>query len=183
MEYLFFVVCLTAAVTDLFWRRIPNIWLGSWFLTGLLLTGAGMIPLQAAAFGTGPFSREIWRWQAEIAYLGRGAAACLFLYPACRLRMIGAGDVKLGGITAAFLGLDAFVCCMAYSLFLGSILSFFYMVFTKSLKKRICVFLAWFGQCVSCGRWVPYRKEKDREGTIPFAPVFLAGYLLFWKLT
>ena len=45
MEYLFLVVCLTAAMMDLIWRRIANIWLWSWFLTGLLLAGLGEIPI------------------------------------------------------------------------------------------------------------------------------------------
>ncbi len=183
MEYLFFVVCLTAAATDLLWRRIPNIWLGSWFLTGLLLTGLGMVPMQGAGPGAETFLQELWSWQAEIIYLGRAAAAYLLLYPAWRLRVAGAGDVKLGSVMAAFLGLRVFVRSMICSLFFGSILSFFYLVFTKSLRRRMGVFLAWLRQCISNGRWIPYRKERDLDGTIPFAPAVLAGYLVVWSFS
>lgn len=178
MEYLFFVVCLTAAVTDFFWRRIPNFWLGSWFLTGLLLAGLGggthleTVPLAEFLF------RYPWSWQAELGYLGRAGAIYLLLAPAWRLRMVGAGDVKLCSVMAAFLGLRAFVWCMLTSLFVGSILSLFYLMITRSLKRRICVFLAWLRQCISCGKWIPYRKDCDRDGTIPFAPVVLVGYVL-----
>lgn len=164
MEYLFFVVCLTAAVTDFLWSRIPNIWLGSWFLTGLLLTGQEIQPVLPA-----------------VAYLFRAAAVYLLLYPFWKLRMLGAGDVKLCSIMAAFLGVQAFAGCVFNSLLVGSILSFFYLVFTKSFWQRLLIFLAWFRQCISCNRWLPYRKAEDMEGTIPFAPVLLAGYLL-WLL-
>ncbi|MCI8465429.1 MAG: hypothetical protein HFI63_06185 [Lachnospiraceae bacterium] len=182
MEYLFFVVCLTAAVTDILWRRIPNIWLGSWFLTGLLLAGWGMLPISGvvslAADSTVCFPED---WQSAVSYLGRAAAVSLILIPAWRLRMTGAGDVKLCSIMAAFMGLGAFIRCICYSLFFGSILSVFYMIRTQSFRRRMGGFLAWFGQCISCNRWVPYRKEQNMEGTIPFAPVLLAGYLLWWQ--
>lgn len=94
--------------------------------------------------------------------------------------MVGAGDVKLCSLMAAFLGFKAFVRCIFCSLLFGSILSFFYMIITKSLRKRIGVFLAWSGQCISNGRWIPYRKKQNMEGTIPLAPVILAGCVLYW---
>ena len=178
MEYLFFVVCLTAAVTDILWRRIPNIWLGSWFLTGLLLTGLGTASCFQTVSAAEFLFRHPWSWQAEVEYLGRAAAVYLFLLPAWRLRMVGAGDIKLCSVMAAFLGLDSFVRCMIWSLLFGSILSFFYMILTKSLRKRIGVFLAWLGRCISNGRWIPYREKQNMEGTIPLAPAILAGCVL-----
>lgn len=180
MEYLLLVVCLTAAVTDLLWRRIPNIWLESWFFTGLLLAGAGKLPVSGtAALLPGPDFCCCLSWQAEICYLLRAAAVLAVLRPALRLRIIGAGDVKLGSVMAAFLGFRAFAACVWYSLFFGSIVSFFYLIFTGSLRQRLGIFLAWFRQCISCGKWVPYRKARNMEGTIPFAPVLLAGYLWY----
>lgn len=176
MEYLFFVVCLTAAVTDLLRRQIPNLWLGSWFLTGLLLAGLAAAP-ETASLAEGVLQYP-WSWQAGIGYLGRALLVYLILIPAWRLRMMGAGDVKLCGVMAAFLGLRVFVRCMVYSLFVGSILSLFCLIAAKSLRRRIGIFLAWFRQCISCGTWIPYRKERDMDGTIPFAPIMLIGYVL-----
>lgn len=181
MEYLFFVVCLTAAVTDFFWKRIPNFWLGSWFLTGLLLAGLGKGSISEAASATEFLFRHPWSWQAEICYLGRAASVYLLLAPAWRLRMIGAGDVKLCSVMAAFLGFEAFCRTMLCSLALGGILSLTYMIVTKSFQRRFGAFLAWFRRCISCERWIPYRKERDMDGTIPFAPVVLAGYLACWR--
>ncbi|MCI8551233.1 MAG: hypothetical protein HFI68_11725 [Lachnospiraceae bacterium] len=197
MEYLFLVVCLTAAVTDLKWRRIPNIWLWSWFLTGLLLAGLGELPIRGTEVSHmanfllhGPenaiplpsekMAEYSWQISGALGYLGRSSAALLILHPLWNLRMIGAGDVKFCSIMAGVMGIQGFACSILFSLFFGSVLSLFYMVFTRCFWRRMTYFLAWFRQCISCKRWIPYRKGSDMEGTIPFAPAFLAGYTLWY---
>ncbi len=197
MEYLFLVVCLTAAVMDLIWRRIANIWLWSWFLTGLLLAGLGEIPIlgtevsHTASFlfrgmenvillPSEKISEYAWQIYGALGYLARSLTVFILLHPLWNLRMIGAGDVKLCSIMAGVMGLQAFAGCILFSLFFGSVLSMFYMVFTQSFLKRMTYFLAWFRQCISCNRWIPYRKGKDMEGTIPFAPALLASYVMWY---
>ena len=184
MKSLLFIVCLVAAGTDILWRRIPNFWLAGWFLAGILLAGSGKLPISGMNMPVPP--EEIVSCSAQtvriLGYLGRAAAVFLVLYFPWRLRMTGAGDVKLCSLMAAFMGIGAFARCALYSLFLGGTVSFFYMVFTCSFWNRLFFFLSWFRQCLSCGRWLPYRKRQDMKGTIPFAPVLLAGYSLWWFL-
>ena len=90
--------------------------------------------------------------------------------------MTGAGDVKLCSVMAAFMGIPDFVECFLYSLFFGSIFSFLHLLFHRSLRRRLRYFLVWFGQCISQNRWLPYRREQDMDGTIPFAAALLLGY-------
>ncbi|MDI9242423.1 A24 family peptidase [Fusibacillus kribbianus] len=172
MKWQLFVVCAVAAVTDIRWRRIPDFWLEIWFFTGLLLAGLfpeGMAPSGEPA-GTAASA------QAAFCCLCRAAAVFLLFYPAWRLRMTGAGDVKLCSVMAAFMGIPDFAECFLYSLLFGSIFSFFYLLFHRSLRRRLRYFLVWFGQCISQNRWLPYRREQDMDGTIPFAAALLLGY-------
>ena len=180
MAWQFFVVCMAAAAADILWRRVPNIWLAAWFLTGLLLSG--LFPLQI------PIVRETGEVRvfsgaagSAAAYLARGAAASLLFYPAWRLGMAGAGDVKLFGLAAAWLGIPAFGACFLYSLLLGALASFLKMLFHRSLSERISYFLAWVRQCFSQKKLISYSPEGawGRRETIPYSAAFLGGLALW----
>ncbi len=189
MIWQFFVICMTAAVTDILWRRVPNVWLAAWFLTGLLLAGLcpREIPLDragaelfAAGGSSGVAALPGPPFQAA-AYLSRAAAAEILLYPAWRLGMTGAGDVKLCGLMAAWMGFPAFIRCFVWALFLGGAASFLKMICCHSLLERFSYFLAWFRHCISQKKWISYSRGRawGRRETIPFSAALLGGFLLW----
>ena len=191
MAWQFFVVCMAAAAADILWRRVPNIWLAAWFLTGLLLSG--LFPLQI------PIVRETGEVRvfsgaagSAAAYLARGAAASLLFYPAWRLGMAGAGDVKLFGLAAAWLGIPAFGACFLYSLFLGALWSLWKLWRGKLFRQRFLRFFRYLQEAdrklkglrtggPSPGPILPpyYDSRRDGRGiTIPFALCVFGGALL-----
>lgn len=161
VKWLLFVVCALAAVTDILWRRIPNVWLFAGFLTGIFLVGEG-----AAGY---------------VKYLCRAVIALGTLYPVWRLRAIGGGDVKLCCVMAAGIGIRHFAACFLYGLFFSGIMAVCQMIRCKNFYQRFSYFLAWFRRCISSKKWVPYLSpsEISRENTVPFSAAIFLGYI-FW---
>ena len=99
MKWLLLVVCGLAALSDIIERRIPNLWLMTWFLTGMLLSGTVWPDFCSpeALFCQIPFlGRIAARAGSEagiLCYLFRAAAVLLTLHPLWKLRVIGAGEM------------------------------------------------------------------------------------------
>lgn len=162
-RWLLLTVCGAAAVTDIFWRRVPNLWLLSAFFTGMCLAGA----------------------EGCAVYLLRAAAVFAALYPVWRLGMTGAGDVKLCSVMAAWMGIRSFVACLVFSLFFGGLMAAVHMLRRRNFRRRFSYFFAWLRQCISSRTWVPYMQmtRPEKDSTIPFSAALSAGCLLWvWKL-
>ena len=176
VKWLLVVVCAFAAGTDILWRRIPKVWLESWFLTGLLVTGllTGGLPLGEGFCKTGS------EWAVLFYLLRAGIVFGCFYFP-WRIRFLGAGDVKLCCVLAGWLGGRTFLFCFIYGLFLGAAMAFGQMVLYRSFRQRFSYFLAWIGQVVSEKRWLPYDRGTgyEKKNTIPFSMALLCSYL-FW---
>lgn len=162
VKWLLFVVCSVAAVSDILWRRVSNVWLLSGFFAGLYL----------AADSQGPGCPV---------YLIRAAVIFFSLYPLWKLRMTGAGDVKLCCVMAASMGLREFLACLVYSLFFGGVISVIHMARHRNFSQRFSYFLVWFRQCISSKKCFPYLTSETifRENTIPFSAVLFVGYVMW----
>ena len=129
---LFFLTA--AALSDTLHRRIPNcLILGALFPGGFLL---------------GP------------PFLVRLLAVTALFYPCFRLRLTGAGDVKLLGAVAAWSGTDRFLLFLFFSFLTASVPAALLMARRMILEEA--------------GRSGP---EQDSV-RIPMGPFFLAGWLI-----
>lgn len=107
---------LTAVITDLRSRRIPN-----------LLVIAGVVAaftVHAAARIAGTDSLAGPAWWSPLAGLGVGLA---MLLPLHLMRGCGAGDVKLMAMVGAFVGAQTALAAVLYTLLAGGALSVLFM--------------------------------------------------------
>ena len=129
---LFFLTA--AALYDALYRKIPNcLILGALFPGGFLL---------------GP------------PFLIRLLAVTALLYPCFRLRLTGAGDVKLLGAVAAWSGTDRFLLFLFFSFLTASVPAALLLARKMILEEA--------------GRSAP----KSSSVRIPMGPFFLAGWLI-----
>lgn len=165
VKWLLFVVCALAAVFDILWRKVPNILLLSAFAAGSFLAGSR----QASGC---------------LVYFIRAAAVFFSMYPLWKLRMFGAGDIKLCCVMAAFMGLQEFLICFLYSLIFSGAMSAVHMVRHRNFSQRFSYFLVWFRQCISSKKCFAYMtaQQVSRKNTIPFSAALFGGYLIWlWR--
>jgi len=108
---------LTAVVTDLRSRRIPNLLV----LTGLAL--ATVAHTAALLVNAAPLAGPAW-W-APLAGLLAGGLALMPLYI---VRACGAGDVKLMAMAGAFIGAPTALRAVLFTLLAGGVLSLLFML-------------------------------------------------------
>ena len=141
-DFLLLFFLTAAAFTDIFFRRIPNL-----LLLMVLLPGG---------FFAGP------------AFLVRLLTVTALFYPFFRLRLVGAGDVKLLAAVAAWSGADRFLYFLFFSFFTAAVPA------VLLLRRRLL-------------------REKETPGIpsaavrpvfLPMGPFFLAGWILtdLWQV-
>ena len=144
-----------ATVTDILWRKIPNIIIFIYFTIGM------------AALSLDFFIRVL---------------VSLFLFSILyNLRFFGAGDIKIFALVIGFLGTYEGVNLTVIALVLAGIGSLVYMLFTNQLIERINKLTDYCMRVVSTGRLLRYHEYnlKDKY-LIPISPYFLAGFIL-WR--
>ena len=145
---------------DLAFSRVDNGYALASFAAGLacqLIRGGPRALLPALLGALLPFLLLVWLWA---------------------LRMLGAGDIKLLMALGAFLGPRLLLLCLWGSLCCGAFLSLPFILSPESRLlwlSRLRIFLL---ASQKAGRPEPYRKEGQREGTIPFALAILGGAIL-----
>ncbi|MBS6952200.1 MAG: prepilin peptidase [Enterocloster asparagiformis] len=157
-NWLFLIYLAACAGWDMKTRRIPN-WLAALGLAaGLAAAGA-----EGAA--------------ESIAALCRALAvtiAGLFLY---RFRVIGAGDVKMAAVIAAWLGLERGCAGIFCGLFLGALWSLGRLLRRGMMKKRFAYLASYIKAFLETGLAPAYyRRERDGdEAAIPLGACLAAG--------
>ena len=187
MKWLLTVICFLPALSDIRFRKIPNRWLEIWFFTGFLLAGLfpgvspGALPWKLSGLTEILAADGRQMMAAGSRYLLRAAGVTAVLYPWWRLRIFGAGDVKLCGVLAGWAGITGFLVSFAAALAAGGILSAFRMIRYRSLWKRLSYFRSWMIQCKDRKKWLPYdlRRGYRRMDTIPFAAVLFLGSMVW----
>lgn len=113
-------------------------------------------------------------------WLGKTVLAMALLYPFFKIGVVGAGDVKLYGITAGFLPPEKILYFLFFSMLVAAILSLLKMWKEKSFGK-LWRYLAAYLEAVSrTGRPQLYtQREEDRgaEGVCLSGPVLVSVLL------
>lgn len=158
------ILLAAAAWHDVRSHRIPNWWCALACLCGLYLAwkeGLAQGDAQPLAF-----------------YGIRLLSVAAVWFPLFRLRMIGAGDVKLMALLVGFLGFKAGVRVICYGFFIGAVLAFWKMLICRNLHQRLTFFFAYIRRLFLTKEALPYY-QASRDGddaVIPMAACLLAGY-------
>lgn len=171
--YIFLKTGLLAAVLlggawyDIREQRIPNWWCAWGCIGGLCLTCC-----------LAPAGEGVWQ---GVLYLIRLLAVTVIWFPLFRLRMIGAGDIKLMALTAGYLGFSAGAGVMMYGFFIGAILAFLKMLMCRNLRQRLGYFFAYIRRLFQTREAVPYYKASrdGKEAVIPLGLCLLGGYVWY----
>lgn len=144
-----------AAVTDILWRKIPNIIIFIYFTIGMAVLSFDF------------FIRFI---------------VSLFLFSILyNLRFFGAGDIKIFALVIGFLGTYEGVNLTVTALVLAGIGSLLYMLCSNQLGERINKLKDYCIRVAASGRLLRYHEYNlNDKYLIPISPYFLAGFIL-WR--
>ena len=186
MTYLFLTPVLAAGtVTDLRFRKVPNGVIGFGAAAGLAILTAGRLSGDGGAAGVvfaGHAGLGIWQWLSMCGgYVLRLGLVCAIGFPLFLFRMMGAGDVKLMAVIAAWLGWHDGAVVVGYGFFIGAIWALFKMCLSGIFCQRISYFIAYFRRLFLTKEKTPYylAKRDGDEVVIPFAVCLFSGFLLF----
>ena len=178
ISLILFLVLSGGAVTDVRTGLVPN---------RLVFSGAALLCLAAPsdpAFA-GYFAgvSQPGRYLLIVLILAvRFLGSLILIFPVFRLRLFGAGDLKITALLPAFLGVREGGMCVFCALFPAAAWSFWKMFRRGMFRARLEYFLSWLSLAagdMSAGRMVrAYRGRGRGEETFPFVPFLLAGFLL-----
>lgn len=154
------VVAGGGALFDLAASKIDN-----WWTLGNLAFGLILALLRGGAAGL-------------LSALAGAALPLLLLWGLYRLRMLGAGDIKLFMALGTSLGTRGILRCIGAAFLLGAIYSFVSLLLTGALFRRLRALAAYARECLTWRKLLPYREDEGREGTFPFAVAILGAVLL-----
>lgn len=133
--------------------------------------------LLAAFLGVG------WQsWDAgfsgALSYLGQAMLVMALLYPFFKIGGLGAGDVKLLGVTAGYLPFGKVLVFLFCSLLIAAMISVVKMWKDHIFRERMRYLSAYLEQVVRTGRWKFYQAEcKFSMGIRMSGPVFISVLL------
>lgn len=165
---------LGGAVFDLRSHRIPNWWIACCILAGLGLEW-WLLP-------AGEGMREAW-WPALLFFLRLLAVSVLF-FPLFRLRMIGAGDIKLMALMCGCLGMIQGGLSIIYGFVLGAALSLIKLLVQGSFMVRFMYLSAYIRRIIHTKEIVEYYNpaRDGYESTIPLGLCLFLGTLIYLLL-
>ena len=131
------------------------------------------------AFGVG---WHLWREgiTGSLFYLGQATAVMIPMYFLFQIGVIGAGDVKLLGVTAGFLPFHKLFLFLFVSLLIAAMLSLFKLLEQKNLVNRMRHMFSYFADAIRNG-WSLYPEsgmELSEAGICLSGPI-LVGLLLY----
>lgn len=161
------VILLGGAWYDMKEQRIPNWWCVLACICGLCLAWYGA-----------PEGEKVWRL---VWYALRLLGVTALWFPLFRLRMIGAGDVKLMALMAGYLGLTTGAHVIGYGFLIGAVLAFLKMLIRRNLRQRLTYFFAYIRRLFLTKEVVPYyRASRDGKSVvIPMGLCLFGGYLWY----
>lgn len=164
---------VTAIVTDLHSRRIPN-WL---VLAGI---GLGLVFQLFAAEGDGLFARWWGAVGGLTALYGLLAGLAMFL-PFYMLRVMGAGDVKLVAMLGIWFGPRPMVGVVLLTLLCGGLLALGMALWTRSLRQTVSNLRFMVTDTMvkaSAGGAPTVTAPARTHGRVPYALAIAGGSLL-----
>ena len=165
---LLLVILAVGAWFDIREQRVPNWWC-------ILACAAGVCLTWQTAAGKG----SVWPL---LLYTARLLVVAAVWFPLFRLRMIGAGDVKLMALIVGFLGFGTGVPVILYGFFIGAVLAFLKMLICRNLRQRLTFFFAYIRRLFLTKEVLPYYQaaRDGKNAVIPLAACLLGGYV--WHL-
>lgn len=110
-------------------------------------------------------------------YLGQAILVMALLYPFFRIGGLGAGDVKLLGVTAGYLPFEKILMYLFCSLLVAATISVVKMWKRKSFWLRMRYLAVYLEDVMKTGRWKPYQADgenKQSAGICLSGPVFVS---------
>lgn len=145
---------------------------------------AGRVPnsliIAVALFGMG------WcMWSGGIRgvplYLGKALIIMSLLYPLFKIDGLGAGDVKLFGVTAGYLPFNKILLFLFFSLLIAAVISLIKMWKQNNFGERMWYLSGYLTDIIRSGNWRIYLEDgQDRQAVgICMAGPVLASVLLY----
>lgn len=115
------------------------------------------------------------------AFLAGALPVMVFLYPFFKIGALGAGDIKLFGVTAGFLPLQKIWVFSFVSLLIAALFSLVKLIRKKCFRERLRVFFFYLKDIAESGSVSPYplSGEERKKFTIPLAGSVALSVLLF----
>ena len=152
-------IMLTAACwMDYRKKRIPNFLIITMFLYGI----------------TWRFFREGVGGMASFA--GQAVTVICLFYFLFRLGALGAGDIKLFGVTAGFLPFKKILIFLFVSLLIAAIISMIKLLKKKYFWERLQYFAGYLADVLKSGRWSLYFESGKENSDVG---ICLSGPILF----
>lgn len=155
------IFLFTACVFDYFRRRIPNVLIITYVTYGLIYEYLSM--------GIGGVGGYIWRLVMLV----------LIMFPLFRVGVLGAGDIKISAVTAAFLPLHGILYFYFYSLLIASVISVIILVKNHCLYSKLAYLMEYVKVVFMEGRINRYAVLEDASTlTICLSGPFFFSFLL-----
>ncbi len=158
-------ILLTAACSyDYRRKRIPN-----FLIAFMAVLGVGWRFWESGVYGA-------------LSYLGEAVLIMCLLYPFFKIGSIGAGDVKLLGVSAGYLPGSRILMFLFVSLLISAMISLFKMWMESNMRERLRYLFAYLADVARSGSWHLYlenEREKQAVGICLSGPVLLS-VLLYW---
>lgn len=159
------VTLLAASFTDITKRRVPNILVGTGFLSLF-------------------FVRTVFNIEALGDFMLGSIYPLALLSLLFIFGMMGAGDIKLFALCGAVTGVSEFKFLLFFSLILGASFALIKMVYKKNLVIRMQYLATYFTGLFQTRTITPYYvKEEDDGNAISFAVFIFLGFMLYlyWR--
>lgn len=150
------LILTAACLCDYRKKKIPN----------LLSAAAGLWGAAWRALREGP--PGIW------AYLLQAVFVCAMFYLFFRIGAVGAGDVKLLGVTAGYLPFQKVSVFLLVSLLLSAMISLVKLLRKKNFRKRMRYLARYLKEVYTSGGFQPYSqggKEEEDVGVCLSGPI------------
>lgn len=145
------VLCVFLAAACCFdyrYKKIPN-----FLIVVMVLLGVGWRFLQGGA------------WEV-VSCAGAAVLVMCLLYPLFKVGMVGAGDVKLLGVTAGYLPFKKILVFLFLSLLIAAVVSLVKMMRKRYFLERIEYLLDYIKDVVKSGRFMLYLQNEQDRGDV-----------------
>lgn len=153
-------ILLTAACGyDYRRKKIPN-----FLIAFMAVTGVGWRFWESGIYGA-------------LSYFGETVLIMSLLYPFFKIGSIGAGDVKLLGVSAGYLPFSKILIFLFISLLISAMISLLKMWKESNIRERFRYLTAYLADVAKSGRWKLYLEndtEKRAVGICLSGPVLIS---------
>lgn len=107
---------------------------------------------------------------------GKAVLVMLLLFPFFKIGTVGAGDIKLLGVTAGILPFEKILMFLFISLLIAAVISLLKMWKSGQFMRRLRYLWKYLSDVVQGGRWLLYPETEDRKssGICLSGPVLLS---------